>query len=75
MPPRSRPATTENNTAPPQSDNAKGSHETESGSVGVDDEAIAFWDDTCATMPPLSPATIEAVAAIVRCIDRRRAQR
>ena len=75
MPPRSRQATTENNTAQPQPDNAKGDHETEGGSVGVDDEAIAFWDDTCAAMPPLSPATIEAVAVIVRRIDRRRAQR
>jgi hypothetical protein len=75
MPPRSRQATTENNTAQPQPDNAKSDHETEGGSVGVDDEAIAFWDDTCAAMPPLSPATIEAVAVIVRRIDRRRAQR
>jgi hypothetical protein len=75
MPPRSRPATTENNTAQPQTDNAKGDHDTESGSVSVDDEAIAFWDDTCAAMPPLNPATIEAVAVIVRRIDRRRAQR
>jgi hypothetical protein len=75
MPPRSRQATTENNTAQPPPDNAKGDHETEGGSVGVDDEAIAFWDDTCAAMPPLSPATIEAVAVIVRRIDQRRAQR
>ena len=75
MPPRSRPATTENNTAQPQPDNTKGDHETEGGSVGVDDEAIAFWDDTCAAMPPMSPATIEAVAVIVRRIDQRRAQR
>jgi hypothetical protein len=72
--PRSRPATTDNNTAPPQPDNTKGDHETEGGSVGVDDEAIAFWDDTCAAMPPLSPTTIEAVAVIVRRIDQRRAQ-
>jgi hypothetical protein len=41
----------------------------------VDDEAIAFWDDTCAAMPPMNPATIEAVAVIVRRIDQRRAQR
>jgi hypothetical protein len=76
MPPRSRTATTENNnTAQPQADNGKGDHETEGGSVGVDDEAIAFWDDTCAAMPPMSPAAIEAVALIVRRIDRRRAQR
>lgn len=74
MPPRSRPETTENNTAQPQPDNANGDHETEGGSLGVDDEAIAFWDDTCAAMPPMSPATIEAVAVIVRRIDRRRAQ-
>lgn len=72
MPPRSRPATTEHNTAQP--DNTKGDHETEGGSIGVDDETIAFWDDTCAAMPPMSPATIEAVAIIVRRIDRRRAQ-
>lgn len=75
MPPRSRPATTETNTAHSQPDNAKGDHEIECGSVGVDDEAIAYWDDTCAAMPPMSPATIEAIAAIVRRIDRRRAQR
>jgi hypothetical protein len=75
MPLRSRPATTENNTAPPQPDNAKDDHKTESGPVGVDGEAIAFWDDTCAAMPPMSPATIEAVAVIVRRIDQRRAQR
>ena len=75
MTPRSRPATTENNTAQPQPDNPKGDHETESGSVGVDDEAIAFWDDTCAAMPPLNPATIEAIAVIVRRIDQRRIQR
>jgi len=71
---RSGPATTKNNTAQPQPDNAKGDHETEGSSVGVDDEAIAFWDDTCAAMPPLSPATIEAIALIVRRIDQRRAQ-
>ncbi|MGH3867109.1 MAG: hypothetical protein ACRDQ4_13390 [Pseudonocardiaceae bacterium] len=40
----------------------------------MDDEAIAFWDDTCAAMPPLSPTTIEAIAVIVRRIDQRRAQ-
>ncbi len=74
MPPRPRPATTQNNTAQPQLDNAKGSHENDSGSVGVDDEAIAFWDATCAAMPPMSPATIEAIAIIVRRIDQRRAQ-
>lgn len=74
MTPRSRPATTENNTAQPQPDNAKDDHETEGGSVGVDDEAIAFWDDTCAAMPPLSPATIEAITVIARRIDQRRAQ-
>jgi hypothetical protein len=72
--PRPRTATTKNNTAQPQPDNTKGNHETEGGSVGVDDEAIAFWDDTCAAMPPMSPATIEAVAVIVRRIDQRRAQ-
>jgi hypothetical protein len=72
---RSRPATTKNNTTQPQPDNTKDDHETEGGSVGVDDEAITFWDDTCAAMPPLSPATIEAVAVIVRRIDQRRAQR
>ncbi len=75
MPRRSGPATTEHNTAQPQQGNAKGDHETEGGSIGVDDEAIAFWDDTCAAMPPMNLATIEAVAAIVRRIDRRRAQR
>ena len=75
MPPRSRPATTENNTTQPQPDNTKGDHETARGSIGVDDEAIAFWDDTCAALPPLSPATIEAIAIIVRRIDQRRAQR
>jgi hypothetical protein len=75
MPPRSRPATTENNTVQPsQSDNGNGDHESEGASLGVDDEAIAFWDDTCAAMPPMSPAAIEAVAVIVRRIDRRRAQ-
>ncbi|MGH4007670.1 MAG: hypothetical protein ACRDTH_05805 [Pseudonocardiaceae bacterium] len=41
----------------------------------MDDEAIAFWDNTCAAMPPMSPATIEAVAVIVRRIDQRRTQR
>jgi hypothetical protein len=40
----------------------------------VDDEAIGFWDHTCAAMPPLNQATIEAIAVIVRRIDRRRAQ-
>ena len=40
----------------------------------MDDEAIAFWDDTCAALPPLNLATIEAVAVIVRRIDQRRAQ-
>jgi hypothetical protein len=35
----------------------------------------AFWDDTCAAMPLMTPATIEAVAVIVRRIDQRRAQR
>jgi hypothetical protein len=75
MPPRSRPATTENNTVQPsQPDNGNGDHESEGASLGVDDEAIAFWDDTCAAMPPMSPAAIEAVAVIVRRIDRRRAQ-
>ena len=47
--------------------------ETEGDSVGVDDEAIAFWEDTCAAMPPMSPAAIEAVAITVRRIDLRRA--
>ncbi len=75
MTPRSRPATTDNNTAQPQPDNAKGNHETEGGSVGVDDEAIAFWDDTCAAMPPMNPATIQAIAVIVHRIDQRRTQR
>lgn len=41
----------------------------------MDDEAIGFWDDTCAAMPPMNPATIEAVVVIVRRIDQRRAQR
>ena len=40
----------------------------------MDDEAIAFWDDTCAAMPPLNPTTIEAIAVIVRRIDQRRTQ-
>ena len=75
MLPSSRPPTTANNTAQPQPDNTKGDHETANGPIGVDDEAIAFWDDTCAALPPLSPATIEAIALIVRCIDQRRAQR
>lgn len=75
MPPRSRPATTQKEATHPQPDNTKGDHETESGLVGVDDEAIAFWDDTCAAIPPLSPTTIEAIAVIVRRIDQRRAQR
>jgi hypothetical protein len=75
MPPKSRPATTKNNTAQPQPGNTKGDHETEGGPAGVDDEAIGFWDDTCAALPPMSPATIEAIAVIVRRIDRRRAQR
>lgn len=75
MPTRSRPATTADNTAQPRLDSTKGDHETESDSIGVDDEAIAFWDDTCAAMQPLSPATIQAIALIVRRIDRRRAQR
>jgi hypothetical protein len=74
MPPRSRPTTTENNTAQPPPDNTKGDHETEGASIGVDNEAIAFWDDTCAALPPLNPATIEAIAVIVRRIDQRRAQ-
>jgi hypothetical protein len=73
--PRSRPATTENNTAQPPPDNTKGDHKTEDQWGGVDDEAIAFWDDTCAAMPPLSPATIEAISIIVRRIDQRRTQR
>lgn len=75
MTPRSRPATTDNNTTPPQPDNTKSDHEIDGGSVGVDDEAIAFWDDTCAAMPPLNPTTIEAIAVIVRRIDQRRTQR
>ena len=75
MPPRSRPATTKNKTAQAQPDNTKGEHETEGGWASVDEEAIEFWDDTCAAMPPMSPATIEAVAVIVRRIDQRRAQR
>jgi hypothetical protein len=74
MPPRPKPATTKTDTAQPQPNNTRGDHETEGGSVGVDEEAIAFWDDTCAAMPPMSPATIEAIAVIVRQIDRRRAQ-
>jgi hypothetical protein len=69
MPPNSRPSTTENNTAQPQPDNTKGDHENASGSIGVDDETIAFWDDTCAALPPLNSATIEAIAIIVRRID------
>jgi hypothetical protein len=72
--PSSKAATTPNNTAQPSPDSTKEDHETDHGSVGVDDEAIAFWDHTCAAMPPLSPATIEAIAVIVRRIDRRRAQ-
>jgi hypothetical protein len=75
MPPKSRPATTKNNTAQSQPGNTKGDHEIEGSPAGVDDEAIAFWDDTCAAMPPMSPATIEAIAVIVRRIDQRRAQR
>jgi hypothetical protein len=75
MPPRSRPASTENNTAQPPSDNTKDDHETKGASASVDDEAIAFWDDTCAALPPLSPVSIEAIAVIVRRIDQRRAQR
>jgi hypothetical protein len=75
MPPRSRPATTENNTTQPHPDNTKGDHESDGASTGVDDEAIAFWDHTCAAMPPLSPVAIEAVAVIVRRIDQRRTQR
>lgn len=67
-------ATTPNNTAQPPPDSTKEDHETDNGPVGVDDEAIAFWDHTCAAMPPLSPATIEAIAVIVRRIDQRRAQ-
>jgi hypothetical protein len=52
MPPRSRPATTKNNTARPQPDNTKGDHETAGGSVSVDGKEIASGDDTCATGPP-----------------------
>jgi hypothetical protein len=52
MPPRSRPATTKNNTAQPQPDNTKGYHETAGGSVSVDGKEIASGDDTCATGPP-----------------------
>jgi len=66
-------ATKPNNTAQPP-DSTKEDHETGNGSAGVDDEALGFWDNTCAAMPPLSPATIEAIAVIVRRIDRRRAQ-
>jgi hypothetical protein len=72
--PSSKAATTPNNTAQPSPDSTKEDHETDNGSVGVDDEAIAFWGHTCAAMPPLSPATIAAIAVIVRRIDRRRAQ-
>lgn len=74
MTPRSRPAGTDHNPGRQQQDEAKGDHETEGCSIGVDDEAFAFWDDTCAALPPMSQATIEAVALIVRRIDRRRAQ-
>ena len=72
--PSSTAVTTPNNTAQPPPDSTKEDHETDNGSVGVNDEAIAFWDHTCAAMPPLSPATIEAIAVIVRRIDQRRAQ-
>ena len=41
-------------------------------SAGVSAEAIAYWDDTCAALPPLDPAAVEAVAAVVRRIERRR---
>jgi hypothetical protein len=75
MPPRTRPTTTEHNTAQPSPDSTKDNHETEGATIGVDYEAVAFWDDTCAALPPLSPATIEAIAVIVRRIDQRRAQR
>jgi len=68
-------ATTPNKTAKSLRDSTKEDHETDNGSDGVDDEAIAFWDATCAAMPPLSPTTIAAIAVIVRHIDRRRAQR
>ncbi|HEX6402757.1 MAG TPA: hypothetical protein VF003_06310 [Pseudonocardiaceae bacterium] len=40
----------------------------------MDGEAIAFWDHTCAAMPPLNQATIEAIAVIVHRIDQRRTQ-
>jgi hypothetical protein len=72
--PSSKAATTPNKTAQPSPDSTKEDHDTDNGSVGVDDDAIAFWDHTCAAMPPLSPATIEAIAIIVRRIDQRRAQ-
>jgi hypothetical protein len=74
MHPRPKPATIKSNTAQSQPGNTKDNHETEGGSVAIDDEAVAFWDDTCAAMPPIHPATIEAIAVIVRQIDRRRAQ-
>jgi hypothetical protein len=74
MPPRLRLATTQNEATHPQPDNTKDDHETERGLVGVDDAAIAFWDDTCAAMPTLSPATVEVIAVIVRRIDQRRAR-
>lgn len=48
---------------------------TDGGLVDVDDEAISFSDDMCTALPPMSPADIEGIAAIVRRIDRRRGQR
>lgn len=52
MTPKSRPGTTENNRAQPQQDNAKGDHDTQGDSVGVNDEALGFSDDTRAPLPP-----------------------
>jgi len=42
------------------------------GSTHLDDEAIDYWDDACAALPPMSPEAVAAVAVIVRAIDARR---
>jgi hypothetical protein len=42
MHPRPKPATIKSNTAQSQPGNTKDNHETEGGSVAIDDEAIAF---------------------------------
>jgi hypothetical protein len=51
MPPKSRPATTKTTQRNHNQATTKNDHKTEGGSAGVDDEAIALWDDTCAAMP------------------------